>query len=397
MFTSLLDNLSKKILDNDKQFVLTLSDPLGDTAIDEKKCVVRVIHNDEIPFLQKQVFTDKKHYSDKPKHFTPESLNEVLETVLKKPYKRVHLQTPSADFYAKATIKRETTPRILTNTTKPSIKKWSIMEHDNSRHYPITPENSKDILFALGITDKENNIIASKRDKYKQINHFILIFETLSSVKESDGTLVIADCGCGKAYLSFTLYHYLRFIKERDVILHGIDSNKEIIDFCTKTAENLQYDTAYFYCSSLENLTFEGDCDIVLALHACDTATDYALAFAVNHKAKAILAAPCCHHYINKTISDKDSPDSFTMLLKDGITRERLADLITDSMRRDILIGHGYTAQLIEFVSPEHTTKNIMIRAEKAVNEVEEKDMDAFLREREAWKVQPKLAELLQI
>lgn len=397
MLTSLLENITKKIADNNNQFVLTLSDPLPIYDNQEKKCVVRIVHNENIPLIQQQVFTEKKHFSEKPKHLTTQSLQEVLESVLQKPYKRIHLQTPSADFYAKATLKKEKSPKILTNSTKPSIKEWSLMEHDNSRNYRITPENSKDILFALGITNDENQIIPSKRDKYKQINHFISIFDTLETIKYSEEPLVIADCGCGKAYLSFALYHYLRFILKRDVILYGIDNNIDVINFCHGVADNLQYDTAHFVCSAIEKVEIDRDCDVVIALHACDIATDYALAFAIQHNAKAILAAPCCHHYINKVMPKNNAPEPISMLLKDGITRERLADLVTDSMRRDILIGYGYSAQLIEFVSPEHTTKNIMIRAEKRLETPETDTMNAFRAERDIWKVQPKLAEILQI
>ena len=319
-----------------------------------------------------------------------------MESVLQKPYKRIHLQTPSADFYAKATLKRENSPKILTNSTKPSIKEWSLMEHDNSKNYRITPDNSNDILFALGITNEQNQIIPSKRDKYKQINHFISIFETLETVSDNK-PLVIADCGCGKAYLSFALYHYLRFILHRDVVLYGIDNNVDVINFCHTVADNLQYDTAHFVCSAIEKVEIDRECDVVIALHACDVATDYALAFAIQHNAKAILAAPCCHHYINKVMPKGNAPEQVTMLLKDGITRERLADLVTDSMRRDILIGLGYSAQLIEFVSPEHTTKNIMIRAEKLSEKVDSDAMSIFLKGRDTWNVQPKLAELLDL
>lgn len=218
-------------------------------------------------------------------------------------------------------------------------------------------------------------------------------------MKNPPAELTIVDCGCGKAYLSLALFHYLTvtLTSAVKVHLHGIDTNRSVIDFCRTTVEKLAFETAFFHHSTIAEAPLSSvKADIVIALHACDTATDDALAFAVQKNAQAIVAAPCCHNYVNSMISKHSVPDNATLLVQDGITRERLADILTDSMRRDILIGFGYTAKLIEFISPEHTLKNIMIRAEKKA-EPFAPDFTAFQTQRTLWNVAPKLAELLDV
>lgn len=402
MLASLADILTDKITHNEGHFVLTLSQPFPLTEsrndFSEKKYVIRMIQKNTDTFIQEQYYTEKQHFSEKPIPYTPDALSTVLQKILDKPYKRVHLQTPSADFFAKVTIKSGA-KKILTSTSKPSITHWKHTEHDNTKHYPITPENSQALLYALGITDAKNQIIPARRDKYKQINHFISIIQTLDCLKNPPAELTIVDCGCGKAYLSLALFHYLTFTLTSavKVHLHGIDTNKSVIDFCRTTVENLGYDTVFFHHSTIAEAPLSSvKADIVIALHACDTATDDALAFAVQKNAQAIVAAPCCHNYVNSMISKHSVPDNATLLVQDGITRERLADILTDSMRRDILIGFGYTAKLIEFISPEHTLKNIMIRAEKK-SQPFVPDFTAFHTQRTLWNVAPKLAELLDV
>jgi hypothetical protein len=399
MLASLAETITDKINHNEGHFVLTLSQPhpfTNNTAFSEKKHVLRILQKNSDTYIQEQYYTDTQHFSEKPLPYTPDTLSTVLQKILDKPYKRVHLQTPSADFFAKVTLKAGT-QKILTTTSKPSITQWNSVQHDKNKQYPITPDNSQNLLYALGITDNQQRIIPSRRDKYTQINHFISIIQTLDCLTNPPSELTIVDCGCGKAYLSLALYHYLTSTYSMTVHLHGIDTNTSVIDFCRVTVENLAYNTVFFHNTTIADAPLDSvNANIVIALHACDTATDDALAFAVQKNAQAIVAAPCCHNYVNSMLSKNSVPDNAALLVQDGITRERLADLLTDSMRRDILIGFGYSAKLIEFISPEHTLKNIMIRAEKKSHAFAP-DFAAFHTQRTLWNVAPKLAELLDV
>lgn len=390
--------------DPNSRFILTLSEPERTDAISgveamidlpdkPQKVTLKTIMLKSEYRLQLSVYTQKQHFTQiLPQEMTPLA---TLSLVLNEPFRQAHLQTPGADLYCRSSGKEK---MLSIRQSKPSKKHWEQLLHDDQKNYIITTQNSAELLQALGITGENGNVLHTMQAKYKQINHFLSIAATLDILKnpEENSEISIVDCGCGKAYLSLALYHWLVNLRGLSVKLRGIDSNQHVISFCEKTAKKLGFQHAQFECTTIEAAARKDTpVNLIIALHACDTATDDALAFAVNHDADAILAAPCCHHYVNEKMKQSVLPPAVGLILQDGITRERFADLLTDSMRRDILAAKGYSAHLMEFIAPEHTMKNIMIKAEKKADIPVEEYKRALETEVALWKVAPKLAELV--
>lgn len=384
-------------------FILTLSGRKNHTGTGKvadvfslpeppRKVVVRTVELQAAPHLQLNAYTAKQHFT---KNIPAEggALADLLLMLLGEPFTQAHAQTPDKDVYARIVTKNNM-ESLSTKTTPPSRQAWE-QKHDSDKNYLVTPENATELLSALGIVGDNSSIRSAMQAKYRQINHFLSIANQLAVLRSSK-TLRIVDCGCGKAYLSLALYHLLTHVQGREVELVGIDTNQHVIDSCNRTAHTLGFDKARFVCQPISSLKPTENTDLLIALHACDTATDDALALALRSKAKAVLAAPCCHHYVNAQLRTSSAPNAAALLLHDGITRERLADLLTDSMRRDVLQSYGYSASLIEFVAPEHTTKNIMIRAEHHAHpELNKEKLQQVLDDMERWSTTPKIMELL--
>jgi SAM-dependent methyltransferase len=358
---------------------------------------------------QIELFTAKQAFT---KHISPAEREKILPQIQSLAMKQVLLQTPERDTIVLRSFTKEGLCKSQTvRTTKPSRKHWhlSTANHTEYANDAISPHNGSAILRGLGITDEHNTVIPAMSDKYRQINHFIGIAQTLDIIRNaqqiSPKPLRIIDCGCGKAYLSLALAQWL-VLQGIAYELVGIDTNSNLIERCNVIAKSAGLHSARFVCMPIGAYSEHiGDtaCDVVIALHACDTATDDALHLAIQAQAKAILSAPCCHHFVNVQLRSQEfkssAPESTALLLRDGITRERLADLLTDSMRRDILFGYGYRAELLEFTAPEHTMKNIMIRAEltTATPAPQPERLKRFFAEQEQWHIAPKLAELLNL
>lgn len=218
-------------------------------------------------------------------------------------------------------------------------------------------------LFDLGVVSKDGFLIKGMNDKFKQIEKFTeIVYEEIKNYK-TKGAIKIVDSGCGKAYLSFVLYHYLKIIKNIDVIMTGIDLKADVVENLNKTAVKYRYDGMVFIHKDI----FEADeifknADVLISLHACDKATDYTLYNAVKNDVKIIFAAPCCQHEFNETFDS----ENLKILNRYGLIKERLSALFTDSVRASLLVSKGYKTVIAEFVPLSHSPKNIMIKAVKA-------------------------------
>ena len=256
-------------------------------------------------------------------------------------------------------------------------------------------------LREVGISDSSGQIKPSKSDKYRQVEEFLrLLSPTLTTAIEagqikkptSTTPLTIVDLGCGHAYLTFAAHQYLRSIG-MNVKVVGIDARTTSRDRNNEIAKKLGItDSIEFRAEEIADTTLR-QADVAIALHACDTATDDAIAWAVKAEAKLMLIAPCCHHDIQSQLSD--SPEPWSLITRYGIMRERLGDLLTDSLRMQILKLRGYRVEAIEFIGGEHTPRNLMIRAVKTGAAVEEIEVTRYEEMITAWKVKPALARLL--
>lgn len=231
--------------------------------------------------------------------------------------------------------------------------------HDRKKHYILEEGTDVPFLQDLGVMTQEGAVVKSKFDKFRQINRFLEFIEDVLPQLPKDRKVTILDFGCGKSYLTFAVYYYLHELKKYDVRIIGLDLKKDVIRHCSELAEKYGYEKLKFLEGNIADYTGMEEVDMVITLHACDTATDFALAKAVGWKAKVILSVPCCQHELNGQMENEVLSPIFSY----GLIKERMAALVTDAMRAEYLKQEGYDTQILEFIDMEHTPKNILIRA----------------------------------
>ena len=261
--------------------------------------------------------------------------------------------------------------------------------HNRKKRYVLEEGIPVPFLQDLGVMTTDGKIIHSRFDKFKQINRFLEFIEDILPQLEKGRELTILDFGCGKSYLTFAMYYYLHELKSYDIRIIGLDLKKDVIRHCNELSEKYGYEKLKFLEGDIADYTGVNQVDMVVTLHACDTATDYALAKAVGWNAKVILSVPCCQHELNRQIKN----DVLAPVLKYGLIKERMAALVTDALRAEYLEREGYETQVLEFIDMEHTPKNILLRAVKTGKKGE--NADAIRACEEALGVSPTLGRLL--
>ena len=320
---------------------------LSDSKIDVKKIVVRPINLRGEVAYQIERFVGAQVFHE----------NVKFESVIKlnfDDFKQITIEKAGeTSVYAKT--KSTFNVKIVKNN-----KKVAIENHNKTKNYLINEGDDVPALVELGIFTKENKIVKSMYDKFKQINKFIeIIDDAYRSYDKKD--ITILDFGCGKSYLTFLVYYYFVKIKNIKAKIIGYDIKKDVVKKCNEIAKNYNYDGLEFVLSDVKkDKLFEGKIDMIITLHACDTATDFALDFAIKNRVKNIFSVPCCQHEINMSIK---KAGEFDIMLNDGLFKERFSALLTDAFRVEILRAKGYSVDVIEFVDFAHSPKNLMIRA----------------------------------
>ena len=236
------------------------------------------------------------------------------------------------------------------------------LEHNRKKQYILDPEVPVPFLHDLGVQTKEGKIVQSRYDKFRQMNRFLEFIEDIVPELPKDRESVIIDFGCGKSYLTFAMYYYLHELKQYDIRIIGLDLKSEVIAHCNALSKEYGYEKLTFLEGDIADYEGVNEVDMVVTLHACDTATDYALAKAVGWNAKVILSVPCCQHELNSQIEN----EVLAPIMKYGLLKERFAALVTDGLRAEYLESMGYDTQVLEFIDMEHTPKNILLRAVKS-------------------------------
>jgi SAM-dependent methyltransferase len=287
-----------------------------------------------------------------------------LMELLQNEFKQALLQAKDADYQILAN--KPTKASIL---KKPASKSAAAVElnHNRKKNYLLAEGEAVPFLVELGVMNPQGKVLAAKYDKFKQINRFLEIIDDVTPHLSRGEQLKIIDFGCGKSYLTFALYHYLVFIQKLDVQMIGLDLKQDVIESCSALAKRLGYEQLQFRVGDINDYTETEKVDMVVTLHACDTATDAALEKAVRWDAKVILSVPCCQHELYGQVAN----DALTPMLQHGIIKERFAALATDSLRAQLLDLLGYRTQIIEFIDIENTPKNLLIRAVKLTKETE--------------------------
>lgn len=249
--------------------------------------------------------------------------------------------------------------KLLAALSATNVETVAEKKNDHQKAYILN--GSEPFLKLLGVSDKNGRVYDKKQAKFRQINRFLEHIRDIVKYLPTEGPLYVCDLCCGKSYLSFAAYHYLRIVLGRDVEMSGVDLKPDVIDYCNGVCEMLGFDTLKFYCGDIGKYTPAFAPSLVISLHACDTATDLVLENAMKWGAKVILSTPCCHHELNHTINCP----ALSFVTEHSMLRQKLCDAATDALRLKLLEGHGYSVDALELIDPEETPKNIMLRAIK--------------------------------
>lgn len=249
------------------------------------------------------------------------------------------------------------------------------LSHNRVKRYLIEEGTPVPFLVDLGVMNAEGKVHARQQDKFRQINRFLEMVLDVEKELPTDQPLTILDFGCGKSYLTFAFYYYMTVLKKRKVHMIGLDLKEDVIDACNKLAKQYGYDGLAFLTGDIKDYEGYDKVDMVVTLHACDTATDYALYKAMQWDAKVILSVPCCQHELNQVLKN----ETLEAMLSYGIIKERFCALATDVIRAELLKSVGYETQILEFIDIENTPKNLLLRTVKKAGQAPGKS-DAFVR-----------------
>ena len=358
----------------------TLSNPKEKNGI--KKVKVR-------PILKQGVllFQCESHQNNQVFHENYEAERAAVLTEYMSQFKQMQLETKKFRYTVLVSKKGKVTIQKKQQT---GCVKEVDLSHNRSKKYILQEGTAVPFLQDLGVMTAEGKIVRTKFDKFRQINRFLEFIEDILPQLAEDREVTILDFGCGKSYLTFAMYYYLHELKNVDVRIIGLDLKTDVIRHCNELSEKYGYKKLKFLEGNIADYTGVDEVDMVVTLHACDTATDFALDKAVGWNAKVILSVPCCQHELNGQMKN----ETLGPLFKYGLIKERMAALVTDALRAEYLESCGYDAQILEFIDMEHTPKNILIRAVKTGKKKENlgkiKTCEEFLQ------IQPMLGRLLK-
>ncbi|CEN22861.1 class I SAM-dependent methyltransferase [Paraclostridium sordellii] len=354
--------------------------------IEYNKINIELKEKNNIEYYQVEKYTDKQVFHE---NIEKDMLNEKMLEFIDGKYKQVGAWSQEYTYDLKISKKG----KVFLGRKKSDNSKLVNKSHNREKNYILKEGMIIQPLIDLGVFTKDGKVVNSKYDKYKQINRFIEIIDD-EIKKNNDKELTILDFGCGKSYLTFVLYYYFVEIKKINVKMIGLDLKADVIKKCNEIAKKYNYKNLHFELGDINGYKYTDNVDMVITLHACDTATDYALYNAIKWNAKMIFSVPCCQHEFNSQMKSED----LSILTRYGIIKERVAALMTDAVRGNLLEAIGYKTQLLEFIDIAHSPKNILIRASKSKISREKKEsslmeVDNIMKE---FNLEPTLFNLLK-
>lgn len=357
---NLMDKLRQLLMNyiENREVILfaTASNPCNKEKI-QKLRIRPVLRKEELLYQEERYVGTKVYHQN----LRPDGIPDLLVGAMTEDFRQLELETERH----KVTVLVSKKGKVTVRERARALPESEIdLSHDRQKKYILPQDVPVPFLVELGVQTAEGKVVKAKYDKFRQINRYLeFVRDILPALpREAERPLKIIDFGCGKSYLTFALYYYLKIMNQYDISVIGLDLKKDVIEHCQALADKFGYDGLKFQVGDIGSYQNDTeDVDMVVTLHACDTATDHALAKAVKWNARVILSVPCCQHELNRQISC----EALAPVLKYGLVRERMAALITDAVRADLLEEYGYDTQILEFIDMEHTPKNILIRAVK--------------------------------
>ena len=319
------------------------------------KVKVRPVMMKDRLFLQLESFSKTQAFHE---NLEPDAAVERIVDYMKE-FKQMQMATKDTDYTILISKKGKVTIQKRAVKISRNVK---IQAHNRSKKYILQEGMKVPFLQDLGVMTQDGKIVRTRFDKFRQINRFLEFIEDILPQLDKDREITILDFGCGKSYLTFAMYYYLHELKQYDIRIIGLDLKSEVIAHCNALSKEYGYEKLTFLEGDIADYEGVNEVDMVVTLHACDTATDYALAKAVGWNAKVILSVPCCQHELNSQIEN----EVLAPIMKYGLLKERFAALVTDGLRAEYLESMGYDTQVLEFIDMEHTPKNILLRAVKS-------------------------------
>jgi len=379
----------KELVLNEETFLrLMLKGQLRGQEISWRRVVVRPVLIKHKRHLQFSYFDAKQ---DITKNYRGKEAEEKLAEVLTLPFSSIAVQSTIEDVHVQ--ISKD--GKAIFSRSKPAkTVEQPNLSHDARKKLLLPADRPDTFLQAIGIMNEQGKVLASMQDKFAQINEFLKLLEHTGELAHFEKRPVhVLDCGCGSAYLSFATYHYLNDVKGIPVQLTGVDTNGQLIEKSNLHSRELGFEQVCFEKAAIIDYEPVVPPDIVLALHTCDTATDEALVQGIVSQAHLILCVPCCHHELHEQMR---AVAAFRSVWQHGILKKRMADIVTDALRAQVLRLMGYKTDVVEFVSSEHTDRNLMIRAVRRAKAGDERMMEEYRELKEFWGVVPYLERLLR-
>ncbi len=352
----------------------TFSDRLKQLILSNSKDKEKILKVKIRPVLLKDklVFQESAYIGTKVFHenYQAAEITEKVLQYMQNDFKQAEVET--MDFRAVVLVSKKGKVTVKKHMLKDAVSKAVDMSHNRKKQYVLEPNHPIGFLMDLGVQDKDGKINKSKYDKFKQINRYLEFVRDVLPYLEKDKQIRIIDFGCGKSYLTFALYYYLHEVEGYNLSVVGLDLKEDVIEKCNALSQKYGYNHLKFIRGDIATYEDTQDVDMVVSLHACDTATDFALIKAIGWNAKVIFAVPCCQHEVNRQLKS----ELLAPALKYGLIKERIAALLTDAIRANMLEEAGYETDVLEFIDMEHTPKNILIRGVKKtkMKKAEKKD-----------------------